>query len=158
HDFLQVARKDQVLDVGPKYGHTVARRRFFYIAQDVFAEAIAVRQNLFEVHGCQRAASRQLHVGIETVLVIGDLMQGRLGIADAKLHEDADADGHLVGGEDFLPFDGQVALADIHQHDLNARPAVKAQVDVPRNNVAAGVEDLDKFAVLVPESTVGVLD
>ena len=65
--------------------------------------------------------------------------------------------GHLVGREDLLALDRQVALADVHQDALDrGRPLEPALLR--RDLVPAGLQHLRELAVLVPQPPVRVLD
>src|SRR5262249_44960489 len=87
-----------------------------------------------------------------------DLVQGRARIDHPEMDDDADPDGHLVGREDLLALDRQLALADVDQDDLHLRGPGEAQVDVPRDDVSPGAPRLRDHAILVIEPAVRVLD
>ena len=59
-------------------------------------------------------------------------MKCRSRVGDAELHHNADTDGHLVGCEDFLALDSELALTDVHEDDLDSWTAVEAEVQVAR--------------------------
>jgi len=82
----------------------------------------------------------------------------QLGIHNAELHDDAYAQCHLVGGENFLAFDREIPLAHVHQHNFNERTLAPKHALAVGNFVAAGFEYFPEHAVFVPEATVGVLD
>jgi len=122
------------------------------------AEAIAVGENFLQRHRGQRATRGELHVAVKAVLVLLDGVQGEFGVNDAEPDDDADAQGDLVRGKDFLAFDGKVALAHVHEFDLDQRLRSEKQQTFERDFVATGFEDFGEHAVFVPKSTMGVLD
>src|SRR5919202_1263811 len=83
--------------------------------------------------------------------------KGAPGSLNPELDDDAHADGDLIRGQDLLTVDRQLALAHVDEHDLHPRAAAE-QLCAARNDVAAGVQDANQHAVLVPEATVRVLD
>ena len=85
-------------------------------------------------------------------------MHGGLGVGHAELDDDADADGDLVGRQDLLALDRQLALADVDQGHLDARRAIEAEVDVTRQGVPARAQDPGEDPILVVEAPVGILD
>ena len=91
----------------------------FHVAQDVLAEPVAVGQDFIERHRGERAPGRELNVAIKPLLVFLDLVDRGARVGDAELHDDADPDRDFVGGEDFLALDGQLALADVNELDLD---------------------------------------
>src|SRR5262245_13976788 len=52
-------------------------------------------------------------------------MDGSLGVNDRKLHHDADAQRHLVRGQNLLAFDDQLTRSHIDKHDLDDFRATK---------------------------------
>ncbi len=119
---------------------------------------MAVGENVLERHGRQRTPGGQLHVAVQPVFVAGHHVNGRPGIDHRVLHEDADADGHLVGRQDFLALDGQIAIAHVHQHHFHLGPAPEGKQRHAGQFITAGAEHMDQHAVLVPQTAVRVLD
>src|SRR5262245_47488168 len=85
-------------------------------------------------------------------------MHRRARVADAELNDDANADCDLVGGQNLLPLDRQIALAHVDQRDLHFRSSIEAEVDFTRDQVTAGFQNPRHHAVLVTQSAVCVLD
>jgi hypothetical protein len=121
-------------------------------------KAIAVGEDVFERHGGERTAGGELHVAVKAVLIFLDGVQRELRIHDAELDDDADAQGDLVGGENFLAFDGEVAFTHVHERDFNLRALASENAFLLGNFVASGFEGFGEHAVFVPESAMGVLN
>src|SRR5437016_8618428 len=122
--------ENQILNVRSENGGSVGRSGFLNVAKDLIAEAITVREDFLESHRGERPARGQLNIPVKTVLKTHHGMKccGRVG--DEDLHHNADTDGHLVGGEDFLALDSELALTDVDEDDLDSRTAVEAKVQV----------------------------
>src|SRR5439155_8295119 len=101
---------------------------------------------------------RKLHVAVEPVLVLLYGMNGKFGVDHAELDDDADPQGYLIRGEDFLAFDGEIALAHIHEHELHQRTFLAEEALAPGDFVTAGFEDLGEHTIFIPESPVRILD
>ena len=155
HDVLQVPGEHQVLHVGPARSprrsrppRPVTSRRMSSLSR------CAVGQDVLQRHRGQRPPGGELHVGVQPVLVARDRVDRRLRVGDRELHQDADADRHLVGGQDFLPLDGQVAGP--HVHEVTSTCGVRPNSRGSRQLVPPGPEHLGEHAVLVPQPAVRV--
>ena len=137
---------------------TVPRRRLLHIAQDVFAQAVSVGENLVQAHRSQRPPGRELDVGIEPRRIVIDDVQCRTRIDDPELNQNTDPNRHLVGGENLLALDRQFPFADVDQHDLDLRPAKQRQIDIARDSISPRLQHLHHPAVFVPDATVCLLD
>src|SRR5262249_3604411 len=130
HDLLQVPREDQIFYVGSQNSYAIGRGGFLNVAKDFIAEAITVREDVLKSHGGQRTARGQLHIAVKPLLKTHHRVKCCSRVSNAELHYDADADGHFVGGKDFLTLDGEFALADVDEDDFDSRTAVEAKVQV----------------------------
>ena len=75
-------------------------------------------------------------------------MQGGARVGDPELDDDADSDRHLVRRQNLLPFDPQVALAHVHQDDLDLRhPPEQARLG---EDVVPRLQDARQDVVLIP--------
>jgi hypothetical protein len=69
------------------------------------------------------------------------------------LRDDADSDGDLVGREDLLALNGELALAHVDLQDLHLRPAGPARL--ARKLVPAGLKNLVESTVHIPQASMG---
>jgi hypothetical protein len=137
----------------------IARRDLGDVAADVAGELVAVGENVFERHGRQRTARRELHVAVEPVLIGGDLLDRGLCIGDAELHDNRDADRDLIGGENLLALDREFAFAHVDEHGLDHRRWGQAREGVAaRQLVAPGLQHAQQHAVLIPKRAMRILD
>src|SRR5258707_2324039 len=159
HDLLQVTGEDQVLDVGPQDLDAVACGGIGDSAEDVLAELIAAGQDLLQRHRRQRPASRQLNVTVEAVLIRHDLLHGSDRVDHLELGEDAHPDRDLVGRQDLLTLDCQLAFPHVDNHDLHRRAApAKPAWTALWHVIPARLQHDRQPAVLVPQPTVRRLD
>jgi hypothetical protein len=154
---LQVAREHDVLDVGPQDLHAVAGGDRLDVPQDVFAELVAVGEDLLKRHRGQRPPGGELHVAVEPVLVAGDPLDRRGRIDHPVLGDDADPQRDLVGREDLLALDEEFALAHVDQYDIDLRPPAPEHRRT-RKLVVARFQDLVEPAVDVAQPTVRAAD
>src|SRR5262249_46797504 len=130
HDFLKIAWKYEVLNVRTKNRDAISACGFLHIVQDVVAQAVSVRENVFKRHGGERPARCKLHVAVEALLEIHHGVKRCCGIRNAKLLDDAYPDSNLVRSEDFLAFDGELSFANVHKRHFYTGPPVETNVDI----------------------------
>jgi hypothetical protein len=159
HDLLQAAGKDQVLDIGTQNLHAVAGGSIGDITEDVLAELIPAGQDLLQRHRRQRSARCKLNIAVQAVFMRHDFVHRRDRVDHLELGEDADPDRDLVGRQDLLALDGQLALSHVDNYDLHHGAAsAKRALTVLRDLVPARLQHPSQPAVLIPQPTVGRLD